>query len=274
MGSLTTMPLYATIARVRNELEERGLAAAVTADQLYPFDQIHYRGIDAVRDAAEALRLNAGERVLDVGAGIGGPARFLAHSVGCSVTALELQDSMHAIGSALTDRCGLSALVRHVRGDALTCPLGAAEYDAAVSWLVIHHIPDRPQLLRRVAAALRPGGRLYIEDLCERAPFSADEVTDVREMLQAVTMTSAADYVEDVRAAGFSVSEATDMHDAWSRFCADRAAGWRANADRHCRVHGDAIFTTLDRFFSTVQRLFENGSLGGLRIVATANGGR
>jgi sarcosine/dimethylglycine N-methyltransferase len=274
MGSLTTMPLYATISRVRNEIDARGLPAALTADQLYPFDQIHYRGIGAVRNAAEVLRLDAGERVLDVGSGIGGPARFLAQSVGCELTALELQDAMHAIGSELTDRCGLSTLVRHVRGDALTYPLGTGDYDAAVSWLVIHHIPDRPQLLRRVAAALRPGGRLYIEDLCERAPFSTDDRTDVREMLQAVTMTTAADYVEDVRAAGFSVSEATDMHDEWSRFCADRAAGWRAGADRHRRVHGDAIFTTLDRFFSTVQRLFENGSLGGLRIVATARAGR
>jgi hypothetical protein len=73
-----------------------------------------------------------------------------------------------------------------------------------------------------------------------------------------------------VRSAGFSVIEATDMRDEWRRFCAARAAAWRASAGRHRRVHGDEIFATLDRFFSTVQRLFESGSLGGLRIVADA----
>ena len=273
MVSLSAMPLYATIARVRNELDELELPAAVSPEQLYPFDQIHYRGVDAVRDAAAALRLKPRERVLDVGAGIGGPARFLAHTVGCQVTALELQDTMHAIGRDLTERCRLSDLVSHVRGDALTHPLGEGTYDAAVSWLAIHHIPDRRRLLHRLASALRTGGRLYIEDLCERAPFSPDDLKDVRETLHGVTMTTAGEYVEDVQSTGFAVIEATDMRDEWSRFCAGRAASWRAGADRHCRVHGEEIFATLDRFFTTVQRLFERGSLGGLRIVATAHGG-
>jgi cyclopropane fatty-acyl-phospholipid synthase-like methyltransferase len=265
------MPLYATIDRVRNELAERGLDGALSAERLYPFDQIHYRGVDAVRDAAVRLRLEAGERVLDVGAGIGGPARFLAQTIGCRVTALELQDGMHALGRDLTERCGLSTLVDHVRGDALTHPLDAGTFDAAVSWLAIHHIPDRPRLLRRVADALRPGGRLYIEDLCERAPFSPDDLVEVERTLHAVTMTRAEEFVKDARAAGFTVVEATDMHDAWATFCAERAASWHLSADRHRRVHGEATFMTLDRFFTTVQRLFENGSLGGLRIVATAN---
>ena len=262
------MPLYATIARVRNELDARGLSGTLLPEQLYPFDQIHYRGVDAVRDAARALELDAGDHVLDVGSGIGGPARFLASTVGCRVTALELQDAMHAVGRDLTDRCGLSDRVSHVRGDARTHPLGEGVHDAVVSWLVIHHVPDRPQLLRRLASALRPGGQLYVEDLCERAPFSPGDLTDVLETLHGATMTTAGAYVDDVQSAGFAVIEATDMRDEWRRFCAARATSWRAESDRHRRVHGDDIFATLDRFFSTVQRLFESGSLGGLRIVA------
>src|SRR5688572_29279556 len=165
------MPLYSTIERIRNELRELVPGAALTPEQLYPFDQIHYRGTDAVRDAAAALALGPAHRVLDIGAGIGGPARFLAHTTGCQVDALELQPEMHALGEELTARCGLDGRVRHVQGDALTHSLEDAAYDAAVSWLAIHHIPERPRLLRRIAAALRPGGRLYIEDLCQRAPF-------------------------------------------------------------------------------------------------------
>jgi hypothetical protein len=93
-------------------------------------------------------------------------------------------------------------------------------------------------------------------------------------MLHGVTMTTADEYVTDVQAAGFAAIAVTDMRDEWSRFCAGRAASWRAAADRHRRVHGEEIFATLDRFFTTVQRLFESGSLGGLRIVATTNRAR
>jgi cyclopropane fatty-acyl-phospholipid synthase-like methyltransferase len=263
------MPLYSTIQRIRNELKELGSAGALTPEQLYPFDQIHYRGIDAVREAALALGLGPSHRVLDVGAGIGGPARFLAHTTGCQVDALELQPEMHAIGEELTARCGLEARVRHVQGDALTHSLEDAACDAAVSWLAIHHIPERPRLLRRIAAALRPGGRLYIEDLYERAPFTVDDLPDVQQTLYGVTMTSAEDYVGDIQAAGFADVQVTDMSGAWGTFCVGRAAAWRAAAERHTRVHGEPIVQTLDTFFATVARMFASGRLGGVRILAS-----
>jgi sarcosine/dimethylglycine N-methyltransferase len=246
-----------------------GPGAALSPEQLYPFDQIHYRGTDAVRHAAAALALGPAHRVLDVGAGIGGPARFLAHTTGCRVTALELQPEMHALGEELTSRARLADRVTHVQGDALTYPFDGGGFDAAVSWLAIHHIPDRPRLLRRIAAALRPGAHLYIEDLCERAPFTADDLPDVEQTLCGVTMTDAESYARDVAAAGFSNIAVTDMSDDWAAFCAGRASAWHADADRHTRVHGERIFQTLDRFFTTVARMFAGGRLGGVRILAS-----
>jgi cyclopropane fatty-acyl-phospholipid synthase-like methyltransferase len=267
--TIAAMPLYATIGRIRNELRELGTSHALTPEQLYPFDQIHYRGIDAVRDAALALGLGPSHRVLDVGAGIGGPARFLAHTTGCQVDALELQPEMHALGEELTARCGLDGRVRHVQGDALTHSLDDGAYDAAVSWLAVHHIPERPRLLRRIGVALRPGGRLFIDDLCERAPFTADDLPDVQRTLHGVTMTSPEDYATDIRAAGFADVQVTDMSDDWATFCAGRAAAWRTATGRHTRVHGEQIVETLDTFFTTVARMFASGRLGGVRILAS-----
>jgi sarcosine/dimethylglycine N-methyltransferase len=267
--SIAAMPLYSTIERIRNELREVRPGAALTPQQLYPFDQIHYRGIDAVREAATALALGPAQRVLDIGAGIGGPARFLAHTTGCRVVALELQPAMHAVGEELTSRARLADRVTHVLGDALTCPLEDAAFDAAVSWLAIHHIPDRPRLLGRIAAALRPGAHLYIEDLCERVPFTADDVPDLQQTLYAVTMTDAEHYARDVAAAGFENLAVSDMSDDWGAFCAGRATAWRAAVQRHTRVHGEQVFLTLDTFFSTVARMFASGRLGGIRILAS-----
>ena len=267
-SKISAMPLYATIGRIRNELDELGPIDRLTPQQLYPFDQIHYRGTDAVRDAARALDISASHRLLDIGAGIGGPARFLAHTTGCRVMALELQDDLHALGEELTSRCGLADRVTHVHGDALTYALEDDAFDAAVSWLAIHHIPERPRLLRRIFASLRPGGRLYVEDLCARAPFTEDDRPDVEQMLYGVTVTSAESYARDLAAAGFCDVDITDFSDEWGAFCAVRAASWRAEAGRHLRVHGEEIVATLDRFFTAVARLFASGRLGGLRIVA------
>lgn len=265
------MPLYVDIIhRYYNDIADAGVGAneALAPEQLFPFDQIHYHGTDAVRTAAEMLRLTADSRVIEIGSGLGGPARYLAHTTGCRVTALDVQEEMHALASDLTARCGLGARITHVRGDALTYPLPDAGFDAVVSWLAVHQIPERPLLFERLGRTLRAGGGLYIEDLHARAPFSAPDLIDVRDMLYASTMASADDYDRELRAAGFADVTLIDMTADWSVFCATRAAAWQANRNRHVRVHGLESYERLEGFFLAVQRLFEHGSLGGLRIVA------
>jgi ubiquinone/menaquinone biosynthesis C-methylase UbiE len=170
----------------------------IRPEQLFPLDQWHYNGIDAVRSAIDELGLRPRDRVLDVGSGIGGPARFLAHIVGCHVTALELQPKLHAIASNLTLRCGLRERVTHLCGDALAYPLPEATFDAAVSWLVMHHVPDRSRLCTRLVRALHPGGGCYTEDLYIRAPFTPVDFRDVRNVLVGNTMTTIDQFMLDL----------------------------------------------------------------------------
>jgi cyclopropane fatty-acyl-phospholipid synthase-like methyltransferase len=267
---ITSMPLYVDVHRIDNEIAELGIGPdqPLTPEQLFPFDQLHYYGIDAVRAAAGLIGLGRDARVLEVGGGFGGPSRYLAHTVGCHVTALELQQELHDAASALTRRCGLATQVTHVRGDALTYPFATGSFDAAVSWLTLHHIAQRPRLAARLADMIRPGGRLYIEDLVVRAPFSPGDAADVRRTLYGVTMTSAAEYEADLRKAGFVDVEPTDLTSSWTAFCQRRAAAFIASRERHARVHGAAAAARLAAFFSTVERLFASGSLGGVRLIA------
>src|SRR5687767_5554407 len=131
--SIRSMPLYATIDRVHRELQALG-SGALEPGQLYAFDQFHYLGTDAVRRAAERLSLEGRHHVVEIGAGIGGPARYLAATTGCHVTAIELQPELHDIAVDLTARCGLEKQVTHVLGDARTALPEAGTFDAAVSW--------------------------------------------------------------------------------------------------------------------------------------------
>ncbi|HEY6362577.1 MAG TPA: methyltransferase domain-containing protein [Vicinamibacterales bacterium] len=267
---ITSMPLYVDVHRINNELAELGIGPdePLTPDQLFPFDQFHYHGVDAVRAAAGIVGLGRGSRVLEVGSGLGGAARYLAHTVGCHVTALELQEELHELARTLTRRCRLDTHVTHVRGDALTYPFPDGGFDAAVSWLALHHIPRRPRLAARLAQAIRPGGRMYIEDLVVRAPFAKRDAEAVRHALYGVTMTGVREYEADLHGAGFVELETTDMTGSWAAFCQGRAAAFTRGRDREVRIHGAATAERLEAFFSTVARLFASGSLGGIRIVA------
>jgi sarcosine/dimethylglycine N-methyltransferase len=264
------MPLYMHLDRVDKGLAALGLGPndPIQPAQLFPLDQWHYQGTEAVSRAADYLGLQATSQVLDVGSGIGGPARFLSHTTGCHVTALELQPELHDMALRLTQRCGLSERVTHLCGDALNPPIPDATFDAVVSWLAVYHIPARPRLCARLAQALRPGAGCYIEDLFMRSPFSDEDLRDVRNILVGNTVTNIEQFIMDLRAAGFVHIEATDLTGETKPFVAARLATWRNDSDKHRREYGLDTYAGLERFYDTVARLFENGSLGCVRLLA------
>ncbi|HMK69115.1 MAG TPA: methyltransferase domain-containing protein, partial [Stellaceae bacterium] len=152
-ATIGSVGLYTNLDRIERGLTALGIGAGdpIAPEQLFPLDQWHYHGTAAIEAAAAALGLGPASRALEVGSGIGGPARYLAHTVGCHVTALELQPKVHALAADLTRRCGLEGRVTHLCGDALSYPFPDAQFDAVLSWLAFLHIPERPRLLARLA---------------------------------------------------------------------------------------------------------------------------
>jgi cyclopropane fatty-acyl-phospholipid synthase-like methyltransferase len=268
--AIESIPLYTHLDRINSALAALGVGAGdpIRPEQLFALDQWHYHGTDAIRAAAERLGLGPASRVLEIGSGIGGPARYLAHTTGCQVTALELQRKVHALAAELTERCGLAERVLHQCGDALTCPIWAAGFDAVVSWLAVLHIPERRRLYARLARALRPGGWCYIEDLCMRAPFSAAELRDLREVVFGVSVTTIEAQVDDLHAAGFVDVIAADQSEDWAPYTAARLAAWQANHASYATAHGEGAYAAQELFYAVIARLFESGSLGGVRLVA------
>ena len=269
-AGIGSMPLYTHVDRIERGLAAKGIRPgdALSPEQLFGFDQWHYHGIEAIAAAGRALALGPASRVLDVGAGVGGPARYLAHTTGCHVTALELQPDLHAIGVDLTRRCGLEKRVTHLCGDALTQPLPAASFDAIVSFLAVLHIADRPALFGRWIEALRPGGRCYIEDLCQRAPFAPRDLEDVCAVVHGLTVTSIEDYAGDLRRAGFADVVATDLTSDWAPYAAERLQAWRTNHAAYAAIHGEGAYAAQELFYTVIARLYASGSLGGVRLTA------
>jgi len=269
-AEIESIPLYTHLDRINSGLAVLGIGPTdkIQPDQLFPLDQWHYHGTDAVRAAADQLGLGPSSHVLEIGSGVGGPARYLAHTTGCHVTALELQPKVHALAADLTQRCGLADRVRHVCGDALSHPIPDASFDAIVSWLAVLHIPDRKRLYARLAPALRPGGVCYIEDLCMRAPFAVADLRDLRDVVYGVSVSDIDGHEDDLRAAGFVDVVGTDQTADWAPYTSARLAAWQANHATYARAHGEGAYAAQELFYAVIARLFATGSLGGVRLTA------
>lgn len=152
--------------RILAALQEAGIDPAhPTIDDLSPVDEFHSRRRLATEELARMLAPAATERVIDIGSGIGGPARYLAQTCGCRVTGVDLTAEFVAVATALTARVGLGELVDFRQGSALDLPFPDASFDCAWSQNVAMNIEDRPRYYAEMARVLRPGGRLAIQDV-------------------------------------------------------------------------------------------------------------
>jgi ubiquinone/menaquinone biosynthesis C-methylase UbiE len=140
----------------------------LTVAQLAPLDQFHTRGILATTELADAAELAPSVRVLDLGCGIGGPARYLAATFGCRVTGIDLSPGFVAAATYLTARCELSDRVNFQIGDALHLPFEGAVFDTVFLQHVAMNIEDRAALYAEVNRVLAPKGRFVIHDLVLR----------------------------------------------------------------------------------------------------------
>ncbi len=153
--------------RLLAALEAAGLdTAALSLDDLAPFDQLHIRGRDATRELAQLAGLQNGMRVLDVGSGLGGAARTLASAFGCQVTGIDLTEEFCRAAEALTARTGLGGRVAFQHGDALEMPFDDGAFDVVWTIHATSHIQDKERLLGQMRRVLRPGGRLALYDTC------------------------------------------------------------------------------------------------------------
>jgi len=156
----------------------------LTVAQLAPLDQFHTRGILATTELASATRLDSLSRVLDLGCGIGGPARYLAANFGCKVTGVDLSPGFIEAAIYLTARCGLSDRVMFQVGDAMRLPFEDAAFDVVFLQHVAMNIEDRDALYVEIRRILVPGGRFATYDLVLRdgdvvfpAPWAPDALT-------------------------------------------------------------------------------------------------
>ena len=239
-------------------------------EDLWRWDQDHYGGLLAVETLARRAAIRPGMAVLDVCAGLGGPARFLAHRMAVSVTGVDLTHSRCAAGNRLTALVRLSPVVRLIRADAQTLPFRAAAFDAAVSQEGLLHVPDKGAVLAEVARVLRPGGRLAFSDWVARPRLGDNERRRLDEWMAAVSLQSIDAYRRLLARAGFHSIEAEDLSLEWIGILRERLRMYRAMREQTIARLGAARYDEYNQLYAFFVGLVEAGKLGGARLSAVA----
>jgi len=155
-------------AQIADALRKAGkpLEQLKTAD-LAAIDEFHIRGRKATLELAERMRIDAKSRVLDIGSGLGGPARTLAETHGCHVTGIDLTASFCAAATAMSDWVGLADKVAFGQGDATKLPFRDASFDAAMTIHVAMNIKAKDAVYGHAKRVLKRGGIFAVYDVLQ-----------------------------------------------------------------------------------------------------------
>ncbi len=150
---------------------ETGLKAAgkdinaLAVDDLIPIDEFHTRGRKATREVAELSNIKASDRVLDVGCGLGGTARYLAQQYKCRVIGIDLTQEYVSVGTKLTKLVNLDDRVELCHGSALDLPYEDERFDIVCSQHVQMNIADKSRFYSEIVRVLKPGGCFLFHDV-------------------------------------------------------------------------------------------------------------
>jgi ubiquinone/menaquinone biosynthesis C-methylase UbiE len=139
----------------------------LTTADLAGGDEFHIRGRKATLELAQSLNLTANSYVLDIGSGLGGPARTLAETYGCRVTGIDLTQAFCDTAATLSGWVGLGDRVTFQQGDATSLPFADAHFDAAMTIHVAMNIASKDKMYAEARRVLKRGSRFGVYDILQ-----------------------------------------------------------------------------------------------------------
>jgi ubiquinone/menaquinone biosynthesis C-methylase UbiE len=240
----------------------------LSPEDLYEWDQDHYGGLAAVEALTRRAGISGESHVLDVCAGLAGPARFMATRCAARITCVDLSPERAAGAKRLTSLVGLGRLVRVIRADAQSLPFARSAFTAVVSQEGLLHVSDKARVLDECARVLRPGGRLAFSDWVATSRLSLSERRRLEEWMAAVTIQTHDSYRGLLARAGFTGILAEDLSEEWMGVLRRRLEMFRGLRAQTVARLGRQRYEEYNQLYAFFVGLVESRKLGGGRFSA------
>jgi SAM-dependent methyltransferase len=201
---------YDVLARIRAGLAEMGYGEEISAEALKAVDEFHIGGAEATAALLQRLHVTPDMKVLDIGSGIGGPARNVAARHGCHVTGVDLTPAFVEAAKVLSKMCGMADKVQFHVGSATELPLPDRSFDLALLLHVGMNIPDKEGLFREARRVLRDGGTFAVYDVMQIGEGTLTYPVPWAETEDLSALTGPEVYREAAKEAGFVLEAEED----------------------------------------------------------------
>jgi len=224
---------------------------------------------DEYRHYLSYLEVNAASHVLDIGSGSGGPALFLARTIGCQVTGLDINPSSTRAANEWAHSLGLDALVHFYHGDASQrLQFADHSFTTVIGIDSMNHLPGRLQVLTEWSRVLHPGGRLLFTDPTIVTGILSNEEIATRSFIGFMLFTPPGEDERLIQEAGLTLVRTLDVTDN-NAIVPKRWYDARARRrDELIKLAGEAEFEKTQRFLSVVHTLASERRLSRFAFVA------
>jgi ubiquinone/menaquinone biosynthesis C-methylase UbiE len=241
----------------------------LTPSDLTPVDEFHVGGRAATEALADQLGVTPGMHLLDVGSGLGGPARYFAAERGCRVTGVDVTEDYVRAATALTRSVGLSRQASFQKASALALPFEPGSFDGAYMLHVGMNVFDKDALFVEVRRVLEPGGAFGIYDIMRIGagdvplpmPWASTETTSF--------VQDEATYRRLLERAGFAIETARNRREFARKFLRDRREQHAGSGPPPLGLH-ILMGPAASRKMANMTRAIEDGILAPVEIVARA----
>jgi SAM-dependent methyltransferase len=199
--------IFETLAASGKDLQR------LTPSDLAPVDEFHIGGREATAAFAVELGVSPGMRLLDIGSGLGGPARYFALEKGCRVTGIDLTDEYVRVAEALSRHTGVADKVAYRQGSALELPFADGSFEGAYMLHVGMNIADKARLFAQVRRVLAPRGLFGIYDVMREGDGELAFPVPWAEIAQTSFVERPETYKDLLTAAGFEVLKRRSRRD-------------------------------------------------------------
>ena len=194
-------------AKIYDGFKKKGIARKdITVEDLAIVDEFHIGGVEATSLLIEKLPILPSSHLLDIGCGIGGPARYIANSKDCKIDGIDITADYIKTGNGLTKQVGLSNKVYLTQGSALNTPFQDQQFDVSYMMHVGMNISDKNALMKEVFRVTKSGGIFGIYDVILTGHGDMRYPVPWSESESGSAISTSDTYKEALKQAGFNIS--------------------------------------------------------------------